>query len=343
MRNIEAYAMDDQKVFKKAKTLFNSLRTDPVSVIFAEEFLDDRLLKKLKKSKYEVDKQLFKIVNLADSKNLLGDDKPPIRTDYVEKREIDRSTLYSFDGPFQLLHADVGNLEFLGKNATFPQCVLVIVDLYSSKVYTYLMKSRKQVLQKVELFYDEVRNKRLGKHMRLQVDSNIQQVRIKDLNDLNNVDMFTVSVRGGKAFAAEQKIRELKTRIAKLNVQKLKISPAKIIQKSTLNMNLMKNKKYALSPEEIEPQSLAGERFKTIFNMYRLEKSQKLHRRQNFHDVRRYSAKRKKLRNNIFMGEKVFVLAERIRKKAAPDKFYKKSVQNISCFNKDRTFIIRRI
>ena len=93
MRNIEAYAMDDQKVFKKAKTLFNSLRTDPVSVIFAEEFLDDRLLKKLKKSKYEVDKQLFKIVNLADSKNLLGDDKPPTRTDYVEKREIDRSTL----------------------------------------------------------------------------------------------------------------------------------------------------------------------------------------------------------------------------------------------------------
>ena len=133
MRNIEPYAMDDQKVFKKAKTLFNSLRTDPVSVIFAEEFLDDRLLKKLKKPKYEVDKQLFKIVNLADSKNLLGDDKPPTRTDYVEKREIDRSTLYSFDGPFQLLHADVGNLEFLGKNATFPQCVLVIVDLYSSK------------------------------------------------------------------------------------------------------------------------------------------------------------------------------------------------------------------
>ena len=29
--------------------------------------------------------------------------------------------------------------------------------------------------------------------------------------------MFTTSVRGGKAFAAEQKIRELKTRIAKLN------------------------------------------------------------------------------------------------------------------------------
>ena len=39
--------------------------------------------------------------------------------------------------------------------------------------------------------------------------------------------MFSTSIRGGKAFAAEQKIRELKTRIAKLASQKLKISPKK--------------------------------------------------------------------------------------------------------------------
>lgn len=41
----------------KAKSLFNGLKTDPASVIFAEEFLDNKLLTKLKKSKYEVDKQ----------------------------------------------------------------------------------------------------------------------------------------------------------------------------------------------------------------------------------------------------------------------------------------------
>ena len=49
----------------------------------------------------------------------------PARTDYyIEKRETDRSTLYSFDGPFQLFHADVGDLEFLGKNTTFPSTAL---------------------------------------------------------------------------------------------------------------------------------------------------------------------------------------------------------------------------
>ena len=40
--------MRDKKVFKKAKTLFNSLKADRASVIFAEDFLDNRLLKKLK-------------------------------------------------------------------------------------------------------------------------------------------------------------------------------------------------------------------------------------------------------------------------------------------------------
>ena len=46
--------------------------------------------------------------------------------------------------------------------------------------------------------------------------------KIKDLNDENNIDIFTSLVRGSKAFVAEQKIRELKTRTSKLNAQKLK-------------------------------------------------------------------------------------------------------------------------
>ena len=110
-----------------------------------------------------VNKLLYKRVNLIDSKSIFNEDKAPTRADYVEKREIDRSTLYNFDGPFQLLHADVGNLEFLGKNATFSQYVLVIVDLFSSKIYTSWIKSRKQILQKLKLFYNDVRHKRKGK------------------------------------------------------------------------------------------------------------------------------------------------------------------------------------
>ena len=189
-------------------------------MLFSEEKIDSRLLKKLKKSKYAKDKLLLKLVLLAD--NLLQDEgKIPTRTDFIEKREIDRSTLYSLDGPYQLIHADIENLEFLGSSATTPRYLLLIVDLYSSKICVYRMHSRKQIVQKMALFCDEIKNKRKNKQMRLQVnneiqqvklkdDNEFQQVKLKDLNEANDAEMFTTSVCGGKAFAAEQKIRELK-------------------------------------------------------------------------------------------------------------------------------------
>ena len=127
--------------FKKAKNAFDKLKFNPSSDAFAEEILDKKLLVKLKKSKYPADRNFFNIVNLLDNVNFNSDNVN--RTDYVEKREIDHSTLYSFSSSFELFHADVGNLEFLGKNATFPGYVLVLVDLFSSKIYTYPMKSRK--------------------------------------------------------------------------------------------------------------------------------------------------------------------------------------------------------
>ena len=126
-------------------------------------------MKKFKKSKYArqlKDSLLLKLFLFADGK---PDDegKVPIRVDYVQKREIDRSTLYSFDGPFQMVHADVGNLEFLGKSATTPRYVLLCVDLYPSKLYVYRFRLRKQILQKMILFYNDIKNKRNSKTMRL--------------------------------------------------------------------------------------------------------------------------------------------------------------------------------
>ena len=95
-----------------------------MSAAFTEEILDKKLLLKLKKSKYVEDKKFFNLVNLLDSKNSVTFEPVSVkRTDYVKKREIDHSTLYSFDAPFRLFHADVENLEFLGKNATFPQYI----------------------------------------------------------------------------------------------------------------------------------------------------------------------------------------------------------------------------
>ena len=71
----------------------------------------------------------------------------------------------------------------------------------------------------------------MKKTMRLQVGNEFQQVKIKDLNDKLNVEMFMTAVRGGKAFAAEQKIRELMSRNAKLSVLKMKVDNFKLCRK----------------------------------------------------------------------------------------------------------------
>ena len=61
-------------------------------------------------------------------------------------------------------------------------------------------------------------------------------------------------------------------------------------------MNTMKSEKYGLSSEEIERRFLAGERFKTIFNMHRIEKIKKLHDKLDGYNKNRSAAKRKNLR-----------------------------------------------
>ena len=90
--------MEDKNTLKKTKNIFKSLKTDPNSILFAEEKIDNRLLKEFKKSKYEKDSLLLKLIQLTGS-NFNDKEKTQTRVNYVEEREIDRSTLYSFDGP----------------------------------------------------------------------------------------------------------------------------------------------------------------------------------------------------------------------------------------------------
>ena len=60
--------IEDKKLIHKARDMFTSLKTDPNSVLFSEEKIDERLFKKFKKSKYAEDSILLKIINLVDIK-----------------------------------------------------------------------------------------------------------------------------------------------------------------------------------------------------------------------------------------------------------------------------------
>ena len=69
-------------------------------------------------------------------------------------------TLYSIKVPFELLHADIVDIRFFSKFAVNPKYCLLTVDLFTSKIYTYPMKSRNLLLKKLNSFYDNISEKR---------------------------------------------------------------------------------------------------------------------------------------------------------------------------------------
>ena len=88
----------------------------------------------------------------------------PLSTLFVKKRQnIIRTTLYSFRGSFQALQADIAYISFLPKSAVDPKFCLLFVDLFTSKIYTYLMKTRNLLAKKIELFHNDINKKEMIK------------------------------------------------------------------------------------------------------------------------------------------------------------------------------------
>ena len=212
---------------KQMKNLFKKLVKDENSVFFSSDRINKTLLNKGRKSSYEKDKVFYNLLKNVDDKNIIYDEnenRVPFYTPFIpHKKNIDRSTLYTVNGPLQFFHADVAFLKFLAKSAVDPKYALVCVDLFTSKVYVYTMRKKSNLVNKLETFYKEIESKRnKNEKMRLQTDQEFQQNEIKKLNVKYNVEMFSTRIRGGKAFAAEQKIRELKKIIFKTkNVYKM--------------------------------------------------------------------------------------------------------------------------
>ena len=209
------------------------------------------------------------------------------------------------------------------------------------------MKNRSLIPLKIEKFYKNVAAKRKKKKMRLQTGLEFKQKKIFDLNRKYNVEMFSTVVRGGKAFAAEQKLRELKNRISRLLAlqrnSKVKLkSPDSIIEKAVENMNSLPTIRYGLEPDKIEKRSLESEWFREWFDIRRLSRISKAQPRYKRCQKKRYLRKRKKLRVPLKIGKKFLLLSSRIKKKSAPGLFYKSSIDNQSFFGKKTIFTIMK-
>ena len=102
-----------------------------------------------------------------------------------------------------------------------------------------------------------------------------------------------------KHLLQNKKLENSKLDISKLKGQKLKITSNKIIEISTKNMNIQPRKKYGISPDEVESRAFKSEKFRTLYNMHRIEKTGKLNIRMDRYNQKKYSKKRKKLREYL--------------------------------------------
>ena len=323
--------MTTEEARKQLKNLFGKLTKDSNSLFYSVEKISRNLLKNKRKSVYEKARVFYKFYNETENQDTIldeEDEKTPFRTPFIEqKKHIDRlSIFYSIKAPFESFHADIANIKFLSKSAVDPHHCLLCVNHLSLKIYTYPLKKRSLLANKMEQFYEEIETKRDGsEQMRIQTDLEFRQRETQKLNQ-KYVLMFHIKIRGGKAFAAKQKIREFKKilqkskRMHKQSSTK-RIEPKKLIQCAANNLNNIPSQKYGVSPNFVEENIQQDEKLRRIFDFYRLVKVQKYTERYKCNDIRKDDKKRETLRKPLLIGEKVFALAERLKKKHAPGVF----------------------
>ena len=160
--------------------------------------------------------------------------------------------------------------------------------------------------------------------------------------------MFSTKLPGGKAFAAEQKIRGSKKLLFKskrlLKATKTRrLDPRKLIRNAVQNMNNVNSQKYGVPPKTVEKKPLEDVKFREVYDFHRVVRVSRDAERYKRNDIRFDKKTRKKLRSPLTVGEKVLVLAQRLRKKDAPGNLYKSTTENISFFNREEIFIVRKI
>ena len=168
--------------------------------------------------------------------------------------------------------------------------MLLLVDLFSSYVYTYGLKNRKNLYKKLQDFYEKIKFSR-NNHLRIQTDLEFTtSLKIKELNQKYNVEMFTSKLNRGHAFAAEQKICVIKELLLRLRRNNKRKNLYELIKSATYNLNNTPTEKYRDAiPSKVQELTLKDNGLKDLYDSFRLEKVQKSADRYDRYDFKKNS------------------------------------------------------
>ena len=121
--------------------------------------------------------------------------------------------------PFELVHADIADNRFFSKSTVDPKYCLLAVDLFTSKVYVYIIKGKNLLSKKSELDIQQKREQRAeNTTMRLQTDLELAQNEI--LKNLEKIMLKCLVVESGvvKLMLLSRKLKNLKNFFLKVNM-----------------------------------------------------------------------------------------------------------------------------
>ena len=173
------------EINSRVENLFKKIQKDPKSVFYSVGNLSNSVLKKASKIFYEKEKVFVNLYNQLEAKNLYQKRNIlPVVTSFISsKSNVNHSTLYSICKPFELMHADIADTRFLEKSAVDPKYCLLLIDLFTSKLYVYPMKNISLLSKKLRLFYEDIekKNKKKTGRMCLQTDLEFKQNQFSNL------------------------------------------------------------------------------------------------------------------------------------------------------------------
>ena len=110
-------------------------------------------------------------------------------------------------------------------------------------------------------------------------------------------------------------------------------------------MNNINSQKYGYPPELIEKKALSDNIFREIYDFHRIVRVSQDAARYKHHDIRvdKKNSRRKQLREPLVVGEKVLVLAKRLKKKDTAGSLFKSTTENIPVFNRKEIFTVRKV
>ena len=202
--------MDLDENNKQLQNLFRSLQNNPRSVFYTTTKLTKALIKKAQTAAYVKDKVFANLHDELDDKDFHKNENLSLVTPYIDKRtNIDHSTLYSFNKPFEILHVDIADLRFLSKSAADPKYCLLLVDLFTSKINVYPMKNRSLLAKKLELIYNDNNLKEQEKCAYRQI-KNLIKTKLNNLMKNLMLKCIILNFMGEKLLLQNRKLENVK-------------------------------------------------------------------------------------------------------------------------------------